>query len=579
LGPEALKLHHERLARVLEADGKADPEVLAEHLQGSGDSARASEYYLRAAEQSALALAFDHAARLYRIALDLHPGPPDQASILWKKLGDSLANAGRGAEAASAYLKAAESATAAETLELKRLATSQLLISGHLDEGLALLRTILGPLGLSIPNTIHGAWASLLWHRALLWLRGLRYERRELSQVSRHELTRIDLCWAAVVGLSMNEPVRGADFQTRGLLLALRAGEPFRVARALAMEAGHRSTAGLSAAPRVAKLLENAERLAEQLDSPHARGMTRLVRGASSLMLGQWKAAQSSLDEAEQLFRNQCTGVSWERDTVHNFLLWALFQMGELVELRRRWSVMYRESQERGDLYAAAMLTSFYMTMIKLAANEAPDSETQLEAAAIPKGGRPFNLQNSSAFDALISLDFYRGDFSTAWTRIRTMWPQYSRSMLIGIQMIRIHLLEQRSRSALAMAERAKQPSSYLRQAKLDARQLGREQQPWALAHAAFVRAGIAACEENPDRAVDEMTLAVQLYDEADMPLRAEVLRYRLGEVLTDATNRARRQDAEVWMRNQGIVSPVRWAGMYAPGFAKISSELMETSF
>ncbi len=579
LAPETLKWHHERLARVLEADGKADPEVLAEHLQGSGESARASAYYLRAAEQAALALAFDHAARLYRIALDLDPGPSDLAWVLWKKLGESLANAGRGTDAAAAYLKAAESATAAETSELKRLATSQLLISGHLDQGMALLRTILGPLGLSMPDTIHGAVLSLLWNRAFLRMRGLNFQRREASQVSPRDLTRIDVCWSAVVGLSMNEPLRGADFQTRGLLLALRAGEPFRIARALAMEAGHRSTAGVSAAPRVAKLLENAEKLAEQLDSPHARGMTRLVRGASSLLLGEWKAAQTSLDQAEQLFRTQCTGVSWERDTIHNFLLWALYQLGELAELRRRFSAIYREAQERGDLYAAATLTSFYMTMIKLTANESPDSEAQLEAAAVPSEGRPLNLQNSSALDALISLYFYRGDFSTAWSRIRAMWPEYSRSMLIRIQMIRIHLLEQRSRSVLGMAERAKQPSIYLRQAKRDARQLAREQQRWALAHAAFVRAGIAACEENIGQAVDLMNLAVQLYEEADMPLRAQILRYRLGEVLTDATSRAGRQEAEIWMRNQGIVSPVRWAGMYAPGFAKISSELMETSF
>jgi len=579
LTPDTLKWNHERLARVLEADGKVDPEVLAEHLQKSGDPARASEFYLRAAEQSALALAFDHAARLYRIALDLYPGTVDEARVLWRKLGDSLANAGRGAEAASAFLKAAESATAAETAELKRLATSQLLISGHLDEGLALLRTLLGPFGLSIPGTTGGAWLSVLWNRGLLRLRGLSFQRRDVSEVAPRDLTRIDLCWSAVVGLSMTEPVRGADFQARGLLLALRSGEPFRIARALAMEAGHCSTAGVSAAPRVAKLLKNAESLGEQLDSPHAQGMIRLARGASSVMLGQWKAARKILDEAEQLFRNQCTGVAWERDTVHNFLLRALFQMGELAELRRRYSALHRESQERGDLYAAATLNSFYMTMIKLTANESPDSEAQLEAAAAPGEGRPFNLQNSSAFDALISLYFYRGDFSTAWTRIRAMWPEYRRSMLTRIQMIRIQLLEQRARSALAMAERAKQPRSYLHQAKVDANRLAREKQRWALAHAAFVRAGIFACEENMSRAVDEMNLAVQLYDETDMPLRAQILRYRLGEVLTDATSRGRRQEAEIWMRNQGIVSPVRWAGMYAPGFAKISSELMETSY
>jgi serine/threonine protein kinase len=579
LAPETLKWHHNRLARVLETDKNADPEVLAEHLEGSGDRARASEYFRRAAEHSAAALAFDHAARLYRIALDLGPDPPEQASILWKKLGESLGNAGRGAEAASAYLKAAEFTATAETLELKQLATSQLLISGHLDDGLALLRTILGPFGLSIPTTIFRTWLSLCWNRARLWLRGLKFQRREAIQAAPGDLTRIDLCWSAVVGLSMTEPLRGADFQTRGLLLALGAGEPYRIARALAMEAGHRSTAGLSAVPQVGKLLTYAESLAEERDSPHARGITRLVRGVSSIMIGQWKAAQTSLDEAEHLFRSQCTGVSWERDTVHYFVLWALLQMGNLAELRRRWVIMFREAQERGDLYAASTLTSLYMTTIKLAANEAPDSEAQLEAAAIPPAGRPFNVQNSTAFDALISLYFYRGDFNTAWTRIRAIWPEYSRSMLIRIQMLRIHLLEQRSRSALALAERAKQPEDYLRQARLDARQLDREKQRWALAHAAFVRAGIAACEEHIDAAVALMNLAVQLYEEADMPLRAQVLRYRLGEVLTDAASRARRQDAELWMRNQGIISPVRWAGMYAPGFAKISSELMETSF
>jgi hypothetical protein len=409
-------------------------------------------------------------------------------------------------------------------------------------------------------------------------MRGLKYRRRDVSQIAPRDLTRIDVCWSAVVGLSMSEPLRGAEFQARGLLLALKAGEPLRIARALAMEAGHRSTAGLSAERRVARLLSQAERLAEDLGSPHVRGLTRLVRGVSSAMLGKWKAARTALDEAEHLFRSQCTGVSWERDTVHDLLLWAVCQMGELAELKERWTVMYREAQERGDLYAASMLTSFYMTMIKLTANLAPDSEAQLEAAAAPRKGHALTLRNSSAFDALISVYFYRGDFNTAWTRISAMWPEYSRSMLDRIPMLRIHFLEQRSRSALAMAERAKQPAVYLRQATLDAQRLKREKQTWARAHAAFVRAGIAACQEKTGAAVDEMTLAAQLYDEADMPLRAQIMRYRLGEVQTDPQSRALREDAETWMRSQGIVSPVRWAGMYAPGFAKISSELMETS-
>src|SRR5262249_21115017 len=156
------------------------------------------------------------------------------------------------------YLKAAENSSAAEVSELKRLATGQLLISGHLDEGLSLFRTILGPLGLGFPDTPKSALRSLLWHSALLRLRGLGFQRREPGQIPVRDLTRIDVCWTGVIGLSMSEPLRGADFQTRGLLLALRTGEPFRIARALAMEAGHLSTVGLRVAPRVAALLSDA---------------------------------------------------------------------------------------------------------------------------------------------------------------------------------------------------------------------------------------------------------------------------------------------------------------------------------
>jgi serine/threonine protein kinase len=579
LAPDLLKWHHERLALVLSTSGPVDPEVLAGHYRGAGDLARACDYYSRGADQAAAALAFDRAARLYRIALELHPGPAAQVRILWNRLGDALTNAGRGAEAAQAYLTAAPSATAAEALELKRLASTQLLISGHLDDGLALLRTLFGPLGMSMPATPRRALASLIWHRMRLRLRGFRFRERDETQVSAMELTRIDLCWSAVAGLSMIEPIRGADFQTRGLLLALRAGEPFRVARAMAMEAAHRATHGLPEAPRVAALLEVAQALAGRIQSPHALGIVELVRGISSLLFGRWKAAQDSLDEAERLFRNHCTGVAWERDTGHNFALWALLQLGEVGELKHRWTVLYREAQERGDLYAASTLTAFYMTIIKLAGNEIPADEADLEALLGRRADRPFNLLHRSAFDALIHLDLYRGDVTRAWFRLEATWPEYSRSLLFRIQLIRIQMLEQRARTAVAMAEKSSQPRPFLVRARRDARRLEREGQAWAVAHAHFIRAAIAACEEDPIRSVENLTSAATLYEQADMPLNAHLMRYRLGEVQTDDESRALRRNAEQWLQEHGIVSPPRWSGMYAPGFSRISNETTETSF
>ena len=536
---------------MLTTAGPVDPEVLAGHLRGAGDLVRACEYYSKGADQAALALAFDHAARLYRVALELHQGVDSQARLLWKKLGDALANAGRGAEAAQAYLKSADGATAAETLELKRLASTQLLIGGHVADGLALLRTLLGPLGMTMPSTTLQAQASLLWHRSLLRLRGLQFRNRDESQVSALDLTRIDLCWSAVAGLSMSEPIRGADFQTRGLLLALRAGEPSRIARALAMEAAHRSSTG-TADPQIPALLHAAEEIATRLDSPYLHGMIAMVKGAGSLLQGQWKPALTALDQAEQLFRNRCTGVTWERDTVDNFVLWALIQRGQIAELKRRWTVLYRESRERGDLYAATTLTAFYMTMITLSKNEPIESERELEAFVDRRDPRRFNLQHSSALESLIHLYLYRGDVSNAWERLVAIWPAYSRSMLLSVKMIRIDLHELRGRTALAMAEKAVDQSPFLRQAKEDARSLEREGQPWALAHAHYLNASIAACEGDTIRAIRELTLAVEQYDRAEMPLRAQILRFRLGEIQSDDETRELHTKAEAWLRDQG---------------------------
>jgi hypothetical protein len=537
--------------------------------------------YARAADQAAGALAFEHAARLYQIALELHAVPAEQARILQKRLGDALASAGRGALAAQAYLAAAGSAGAgaAETLELKRLASTQLLLGGHVDEGLALLRTLLVPLGLSVPDTPRAALWPLLWQRAMLRLRGDRFTSRDESRVSPLDLTRIDLCWSAVAGLSMLEPLRGALFQARGLRLALRAGEPFRIARGLAMEAAHESAAGLSAAPRVARLLKAAEDLARRINSPHALGTIELVRGISSVMFGQWRAGHAALEAAELLFRNRCTGVAWERDTGHNFALRALLQMGQLVEFRRRWTVLHQEARERGDFHATATLTTLYLTMIKLAGNEMPESLGELEAALARRAGRPLNLQLSSAFEALIHVDLYRGDLTRAQARLQALWPDYSCAQLYRIQTVRIRMLELRARTAVAIAEKSSQPAPLLRQAKGDARRLRREGQSWALAHSLYIRAAIAACREQTPVAIDELTRAAAAYDAAEMPLHARIIRYRLGEVLTGNEARILREESETGMREQGIASPVRWAGMYAPGFARISNASTETTY
>ena len=63
------------------------------------------------------------------------------------------------------------------------------------------------------------------------------------------------------------------------------------------------------------------------------------------------------------------------------------------------------------------------------------------------------------------------------------------------------------------------------------------------------------------------------------MPLRAQLLRYRLGEIQAGARDAGPARPGRAVDQGQGIVSPARWAGMYAPGFAKIAGDSVETTY
>src|SRR5262249_52979075 len=159
------------------------------------------------------------------------------------------------------------------------------------DEGLAAVGAVLASVGMDLPRTPGSALLSWLWHRTRVRLRGLGFRPRDVNQIAAADLTRIDVCWSVAVGLSNVDWVRGADYQTRALLLALNAGEPERIARALAVEAAHAATGGVHAAARSAKLLERASALSEGADHPYANGMLALSRGVSAYLSGRWRVA------------------------------------------------------------------------------------------------------------------------------------------------------------------------------------------------------------------------------------------------------------------------------------------------
>ncbi len=278
--PNILEGHHRRLVRVLESSGRADPEVLAVHCHAAGERERAGTYYAQAAVQAGEALAFDRAARLYRLALELRPGDDAGERRLRIGLADALANAGRGPEAAREYLAASGGAAAADAFELRRRAAMQFLITGHVDEGLEQLGAVLKEVGLTLPATPGRALLSLIVNRIKLRLRGLHFRPREANQVSAEDSTRLEVSWAAAGGLGIIDPIRSAAFTAGNLLLALRVGEPYRIGRALSFEAAQLSVAGGRSRRRVSRLVRMLEEIARRLDEPYIGSGVFMRRGS-----------------------------------------------------------------------------------------------------------------------------------------------------------------------------------------------------------------------------------------------------------------------------------------------------------
>jgi len=106
--------------------------------------------------QGLRALAFDRAALLYERALELTAEVRLTCPPLRVRLGDALASAARCPAAAQAYLAAAAAGAPEDALQYQRRAAEQLLISGHLDAGLDVIRTVLRSVGLELAATRGG---------------------------------------------------------------------------------------------------------------------------------------------------------------------------------------------------------------------------------------------------------------------------------------------------------------------------------------------------------------------------------------------------------------------------------------
>jgi hypothetical protein len=561
---------HASLARALEETGNADAERLIPHWVGAGEAARAADCAIRAGEAAAATLAFDHAASLYRLALAIELGKPegDAALSLQVKLAEALTNAGRGADAAAAYLAAAGDGTSNRAIDLRRRAGEQLVCSGRVDEGRRTFESVLQAVGVRSPRSTGAIILSILASSAWLSLRGLGFVPRAEATLDPRDVLRIDCLGSAGPGLGMSDHVRGKDFQIRTVIEALKLGEPSRVGRALAYYALAIASEGTPVYAKTMEVQRLIASMARELKQPYLEGMASGVTAFACYLNGRPRDAREPFEQAEAIFRDQCIGAVHELASARMLQYRTLFALGELNTLVRRATACLNDAEQRGDIYTVVNLRTSSMSLLALARDDVAAAERELSLAGEHLSPHGFHVQHGYQLLAQIHVLLYRGDAVGAEAALLARMPALKRSLLLRIQNLRISVNDVHARTCLAIVASGGAPAA---RARKEAERLARavEAEGWALAIASaeVIRAGLRAITGEREQAAVHLAAAERGFESVGMALHAAVVRHRRGELIAGEEGRALVAASEAWMAREGIRNPGRMCALFAPGF------------
>ncbi len=579
LAPEPRRAHYRRLAAALAASGEADAEALAVHFQAAGGGVAAARYAEEAGDRAMRALGFDRAARLYRQAIDLVPADDARRRALHAKLGAALADAGRGAEAAAAYLVAAEGQEPRASLELRRKAAENQLISGHHREGISVMREVLGASGIALPATSLGAFLRVLPLLLLLKLRGLGFRERPRQVLTEAELLRLDACAAAANGLVHHALLPALYLQKLYLWQALRAGEPRRILHALIGELGFRALLGRATPSREEIRIQ---RLALDLANrfPEDRPRLEVSLGMTCVLRFRMQEGKSYLDRAEAALLDRRAGTSVDEAPLpvsayfavtlaRQFLAVAMGCSGAWSELRRRSAVWLDDARARGDINLERVLLSQCGWLLALGADRPEESHEAIDRATSvwPEGDqfKAFALLSARCTTAHYEA---RGIGPEALRVALELWPAIERSrVLLFNEWVRAVCLGELVLAyvAAAAATEGGAREELLRGAARALRRLKRRTSPRLRWHVWRLEASLAATRGDRERAIALLSKAEASCATA-MAMLIDLLRRRRGELLGGEEGRALVAEADSAMRAQGMVDPARMAACFVPG-------------
>jgi hypothetical protein len=576
---DSRRRHHRSLAQALLEQPGFDAQRVAEQLLAAGAPGEAREHVLAAADNAAAVMAFARAAAWYRKAIEIgHERDPVDVR---RRLGQALANAGLGAQAAEAFGEAADlrervqGPNDVQTIDLRRAVGQSYLDHGLIEQGMAVFERLFAQVGIAIPHGIRPALRLSAWQRLRFFLRGSRFRPTDAADLPAATLVRLDMLKALDRHLSLLNHVLADAVFTRFLLESLRAGEPRRIIWCLLREAcAEASIPGSFFRRRAERLLERSAALLEAHGEPVLEGAVLASRGVVAWMGADWSGAADLLNQARALFLAKTPGAQWEIAFCDSWGLAAETHLGLIKKVSARMDQITADAVARGDRLHLRNCLVGAPTLVRLAADQADrlleDLARARELVPDSYGGEHYLLVLAEVQAAL-----YQGEPAHAWAKLTGAWSRLAAEQLLKLSYIRDELWALRGRTAVALACASAGSGSVepmLAEARRCVRRLHRDGLPIGRAWADLISAALAAVAGDPSRQRTLLLQARKVFDALGMVLWRESVGVALSLCPGDPPRDKAASDLEqhlAQMKADGVVRPDRMLRLLVPGLTE----------
>lgn len=565
LSPERLRHWHTRLAEAYAQALDPDPEVLAHHYAESGRNARAGEMALEAAHRASKALAFNRAAQLFKMGIELTRPKPEVERSLRALRAEALGRAGMDAEAAREFMHVANAFSGQRAARLRQTAAEHLLRSGRVAEGMSELAETLERFGYGLLDDTSAHVSQNFELNNRLRDRGLDFVWRREEEIDPDELERVDVAWFLAVAWAAVDGPRGGYFVLRCLLDVLELGEPRRIARTLCLYIVNWAAVGRPGSKTIGRTLEVARSVAQRLDREDSWAWFTYAEAGVHFWQGRHGQAIPRLRVAESKWRHGRSRLSRERATVVAYELLSLDVLGRYEEMARIAEPQRREASLRDDLYAATWICSATWGLDVLACKSERARERIHTARRLwqEHTGGAADYPSWSLLVAECNIDLYEGQAASGWRRLEETLGDLS-DVLPIVRVEHSISVELRGRLGLAMAQQDPERFDfYLRKLEEDIRILHGLELPCFQPRATLLKAGRAALKTELAAEVVALEDALSGFrgQEAN-PNLAAIVELRLGRLLKDGR---RVEQGLNELRSRGAVEPMAWARTFYP--------------